>query len=146
MSILRKNYVALNKKIDDYKLKFQKVKDDFHILQEKFDQINVTIIRLREYRDAYRIQVQENTNAFQEFRRNRDKFRAQLRKIEQKNQIFKNNIETRLSSRLVYNNEDEKSNINNDLYDDLAQQSHEKAQRDRELLNKTYLNRESNSF
>ena len=126
LNALRKNYVALKKKIDDYKLKFQKVKNDLHIVQEKLDQINATIIRFRECRDEYRSQVQENINAFQKFRRDWDKLRAQLRKIEQKNQIFKSNIETRLSSRLVYNSEDEKSNINDDLYDDLTQQFHEK--------------------
>ena len=146
LSVLRKNYVALKRKIDDYKLKFQKIKNDLHIFQKELDQINATITRLRECRDEYRSQVQKNIDAFQELRRNWDKLRAQLRKIEQKNQILKDNIETRLSSRLVYNSEDEKSNINDDLYDDLAQQFHERAQRDRDLMNKTYLNRELNSF
>ena len=145
LSALRENYVALKRKIDDYKFKFQKIKNDLHIFQKEFDQINATITKLRECRDEYRSQVQENIDAFQELRRNWDKLRAQLRKIEQKNQILKDNIETRLSSRLVYNSEDEKSNINDDLYDDLAQQFHERAQRDRDLMNKTYLNRELNS-
>ena len=126
LSVLRKNYVALKRKIDDYKLKFQKIKNDLHIFQKELDQINATITRLRECRDEYRSQVQKNIDAFQELRRDWDKLRAQLRKIEQENQTFKNNIETRLFSRLVYNSEDEKSNINQNLYDDLAQQSHEK--------------------
>ena len=85
LSVLRKNYVTLKKKIDDYKLKFQKIKNDLHIFQKKLDQINATITKLRECRDEYRNQVQENIDAFQEFRRDWNKLRAQLRKIEQKN-------------------------------------------------------------
>ena len=129
LNALRKNYVTLKRKIDDYQFTFQKVKNDLHIFQEEFDQINATIIKFRECRDEYRSQVQKNINVFQELRRDWNKFRAQLRKIEQKNQIFKNNIETRLSSRFVHNNENEKSNINNDFYDDLIQQFHERTQR-----------------
>ena len=91
-----------------------------HIFQKKLDQINATITKLRECRDEYQSQVQEDIDAFQDLRRNWDKLRAQLRKIEQKNQTLKDNIEARLSSRLVYNSEDEKLNINDDLYDDLA--------------------------
>ena len=35
LSALRKNYVALKKKIDDYKLKFQKVKNDLHFFSKR---------------------------------------------------------------------------------------------------------------
>ena len=76
LSALRENYVTLKRKIDDYKFKFQKIKNDLHIFQKKLDQINATITKFRECRDEYRSQVQKDINVFQEFRQDWDKLRA----------------------------------------------------------------------